>query len=135
MPDEVDGRVLFRRNSQRALAIQRGEPDPGTDSQLGDIVMLPEVLTARDAGRLAATPMFSSLNEVQADHLIWCTGFRPALGPVRRLLNGRVPVFPGLHLVGYGDWTGPGSATITGVGPYAKQTARAIADPLGKTVK
>lgn len=135
MPDEVDGRVLFRRNSQRALAIQRGEPDPGTDSQLGDIVVLPEVRVARDSGRLEATPMFSSLNEVRADHLIWCTGFRPALGPVRRLLNGRVPVFPGLHLVGYGDWTGPGSATITGVGPHAKQAARAIAAPLGKTVK
>src|SRR5699024_5343748 len=79
MPDEVDGRVLFRRNRQRALAVQRGETDPGADSELGDIVALPEVRAARDAGWLAATPMFNSLNEVRADHLIWCTGFRPSL--------------------------------------------------------
>src|SRR5699024_12385375 len=39
MPDEVDGRVLFRRNRQRALAVQRGETDPGADSELGDIVV------------------------------------------------------------------------------------------------
>lgn len=135
MPDEVDGRVLFRRNRQRALAIQRGEPDPGADSELGDIVVLPKVRTARDAGRLAATPMFSSLDQVTTDHLIWCTGFRPSLGPVRRLLDGTTPKYPGLHLVGYGDWTGPGSATLTGVGPYTKQAARTIADSFGRTVK
>lgn len=50
MPDDVDGRVLFRRNRQRALAIGRGEPDPGADSDLGDIVALPEVRAARDSG-------------------------------------------------------------------------------------
>lgn len=135
MPDEVDGRVLFRRNRQRALAIGRGEPDPGADSELGDIVVLPEVRRARDSGCLQATPMFSSLDEVDAEHLIWCTGFRPALGPVRRLLDGNTPKYPGLYLVGYGDWTGPGAATITGVGPYAKKAAREIATSVGKTVK
>lgn len=135
MPDEVDGRVLFRRNRQRALAIQRGEPDPGADSELGDIVVLPEVLKARDSGRLVATPMFSSLDEVDADHLIWCTGFRPAIRPVRRLLKNGTPKHPGLHVVGYGDWTGPGAATITGAGPYAKQAAREVAASVGRTVK
>ena len=135
MPDEVDGRVLFRRNRQRALAIGRGEPDPGADSELGDIVVLPEVRAARDSGRLKATPMFSSLDEVEADRLIWCTRFRPAIGPVRRLLENGKPQYPGLHVVGYGDWTGPGAATITGVGPYAKKAARDIADSVGKTVK
>lgn len=135
MPDEVDGRVLFRRNRQRALAIQGGEPDPGADSELGDIVVLPEVLKARDSGRLVATPMFSSLDEVDADHLIWCTGFRPAIRPVRRLLKNGTPKHPGLHVVGYGDWTGPGAATITGVGPYAKQAAREVAASVGRTVK
>ena len=30
---------------------------------------------------------------------------------------------PRLHLVGYGDWTGPASATLVGVGPSAKATA------------
>ncbi|MFC3849381.1 FAD-dependent oxidoreductase [Corynebacterium hansenii] len=139
MPDDVDGRVLFRRNRERMLAILRGEDDPGADSRLGDIVMLPEVLTARDEGRLRATPMFRSLDELGGpggfDHLIWCTGFRPALGPVRSLLDGRRPTVPGLHLVGYGDWAGPGSATITGVGPHAKATARAIAETYGTTVR
>ncbi|ERJ44534.1 hypothetical protein N579_07595 [Corynebacterium pseudodiphtheriticum 090104] len=115
--------------------LSRGGPLPGADSELGDIVVLPEVRAARDAGWLAATPMFNSLNEVRADHLIWCTGFRPSLGPVRRLLDGTTPKYPGLHLVGCGDWTGPGSATLTGVGCYAKQTARTIADSFGMTVK
>lgn len=127
MPDDIDGRELFRRNRLRALAIQRGEEDPGADSNLGDIVMLPEVLKARDSGRLKATPLFKSLDEVHADHLIWCTGFRPALKPFRGT--------EGIHYVGYGDWVGPGAATITGVGPYAKQVASTIAQAVGKRVK
>lgn len=141
MPDDVDGRVLFRRNRERFRAIAAGRPDPGADSQLGDIVVLPQVRRMRDAGRLTATPMFSSLSEVDAGHLIWCTGFRPALGPFRGLSAGAAeaagadePV-PGLHLVGYGDRTGPGSATILGVGPYAKQVAREVAAAVGKTVR
>src|SRR5699024_12608189 len=74
MPDEVDGRVLFRRNRQRALAVQRGETDPGADSELGDIVVLPEVRAARVAGWLAATPMFNSLNEVREIGRASCRG-------------------------------------------------------------
>ncbi len=135
MPDDVDGRVLFRRNRKRTLALQRGDEDPGADSNLGDIVALPKVREARDSGRLQATPMFDSLDEVSAEHLIWCTGFRPALNPIRHLLNGTTPKYADLHLVGYGDWTGPGSATITGVGPFAKETARKIATTFGKEVK
>ncbi|HYJ26837.1 MAG TPA: hypothetical protein VEW73_03925 [Nocardioides sp.] len=34
---------------------------------------------------------------------------------------------PRLHLVGYGDWTGPASATLAGVGASAKATASAVA--------
>ncbi|MGP5930624.1 FAD-dependent oxidoreductase [Corynebacterium glyciniphilum] len=135
MPDDVDGRTLFRRNRERAAAITRGESDPGADSALGDIVVLPQVRVARDTGDLEATPMFSSLNEVEADQLIWCTGFRPALGPVRHLVADGSPQVPGLLLVGYGDWTGPGSATITGVGPFAKAAARQAAERVGKTVR
>lgn len=135
MPDEVDGRVLFHRNRLRAVSIARGEPDPGADSDLGDIVVLPQVGRARDAGRLQAQEMFTSLDEVEAEHLIWCTGFRPALQPVRHLLDKRVPRWPGLHLVGYGDWMWPGSATITGVGPSAKKAAREAAAAVGKVVR
>ncbi|WP_245945697.1 ArsO family NAD(P)H-dependent flavin-containing monooxygenase [Corynebacterium senegalense] len=124
MPDDVDGRVLFRRASQRAAAIRRGEPDPGPDNALGDIVVLPRVRAARDSGRLTATPMFGSLDEVDADHLIWCTGFRPAITPLRSLFDATPP---GLFFVGYGDWTGPGSATLTGVGQYAREVAERVA--------
>lgn len=120
MPDDVDGVALFRRNRQRMLAIQRGEGDPGPDSDLGDIVVLPQVKEARDTGILTATPIFSTLDDLPHDDLIWCTGFRPALGPLRPHLDN-----PHVHLVGYGDWVGPGAATITGVGPYAKQAAAA----------
>lgn len=126
MPDDIDGRVLFRRNHQRMLALLRGEPDPGAADRLGDIVMVPSVLEARDSGRLVPTPMFGSLDDVAADHLVWCTGFRPALGHLRGLLSGRTPTVPGLHLVGYGDWTGPGSATLAGVAPGARQAAEEI---------
>ena len=79
--------------------------------------------------------MFSSLDDVKSDQLIWCTGFRPALGPVRHLISDGAPQVPGLLLVGYGDWTGPGSATNTGVGPFAKAAARQAAERVGKTVK
>ena len=132
MPDDVDGRILFRRNSARALSILRGEGDPGADSALGDIVMLPQVRAARDSGALQPTPMFSSLNEVRAEHLIWCTGFRPALRPIRRLLDAETsPTVPGLFLVGYGDWVGPGAATIVGVSPIARSAAEWVAEFLG----
>lgn len=127
MPDDIGGRDLFRRARDRALTVQRGEPDPGT-ADLGHIVMVPQVRRARDEGRLRPTPMFTSVDEVDADHLIWCTGFDPALGHLNEVLDGHEPKHPGLHLVGYGDWTGPGSATILGVGSYAKTTANRIAE-------
>ena len=34
---------------------------------------------------------------------------------------------PALHLLGYGDWTGPGSATLIGVGRTAKAAVAALA--------
>jgi putative flavoprotein involved in K+ transport len=35
---------------------------------------------------------------------------------------------PRLHLLGYGDWTGPASATLIGVGRPARDAAREIAE-------
>lgn len=147
MPDEVDGRVLFQRNRERLNAMQRSEPDPGSESELGDIVMVPPVLRARNAGKLEATPMFASLDELNeggahpVDCLIWATGFRPALRPLRALLERNDSTdelaynatVPHLHLLGYGSWTGPGSATITGVSPFAKGVAEAVINAVGKT--
>ena len=74
------------------------------------------------------------------DVVIWCTGFRPALRHLQPLhlrnQQGRVNVDgasgtranrePRLHLVGYGDWTGPASATLLGVGRWARATAAEI---------
>ena len=130
MPDDVDGRVLFSRNRKRMLALAKGEPDPGPESQLGDIVMVPPVLKARDEGLLHGSPMFASLDELESQgytDLIWCTGFRPALRPFPGLLAEGKPTVEGFFPVGYGSWTGPGSATITGVSPYARRVAGDVA--------
>ncbi len=77
--------------------------------------------------------------------MIWCTGFRPALGHLEPLgvvwPDGRVEVVKGgagtrsvaerrLWLVGYGEWTGFASATLIGVGRSARATAGEIAETL-----
>lgn len=140
LPDDVDGRELFRLATHRAVELAAGRPDPGGISGLGDIVMVPEVRAARDRGDLRALPMFDALTkrgvqwgarEQAVDVIVWATGFRPALGHLRALrlrahdgaiaMEGtRAVAEARLHLVGYGDWTGPGSATLLGVGRTAK---------------
>ncbi|WP_432677779.1 ArsO family NAD(P)H-dependent flavin-containing monooxygenase [Rhodococcus pyridinivorans] len=145
LPDGVDGRALFELASRRAVALAAGRTDPGGIAALGDIVMVPEVLAARERGVLTALPMFDRLTvdgiawgerHQRADVVVWATGFRPALAHLRPLRlrdhTGTVPVAgtralkePRLHLLGYGDWTGPGSATLLGVGRTAKA---AVAD-------
>lgn len=127
MPDDVDGAALFRRNRERFLAISKGEPDPGGADFGGDIVAVPEVRRARDAGLMRNLRLPATLDEIEAlgvDALIWATGFRPALGPVRGLRRDT----PGLWFMGYNDINGPGAATLGGVSPFAREVARAIAD-------
>ncbi|WP_439659486.1 NAD(P)-binding domain-containing protein [Lentzea sp. HUAS TT2] len=126
MPDEIDGKALFDIATRR-----------GSVSGLGDIVAVPPVREARDNGLFMATSMdVEALSG--ADVVVWCTGFRPALShlsPLRlRDTDGRVAVDgttavdePRLHLLGYGGWTGPASATLIGVGPTAKVTVAKIA--------
>ena len=149
LPDDVDGRVLFAAATQRVLAQQQGTEHPGVGG-LGDIVMVDNVRDARTRGVLNARPMFSRLTtaglqwvdgtEEDVDTVIWCTGFRPVLrhlAPMRlRGRDGRMPtagaggtrsvVDPRVYLVGYGDWTGPASATLLGVGRTARDTAADI---------
>ena len=71
------------------------------------------------------------------DVILWCTGFRPALRhlqPLHLHTEGSGIVLDGNHVrgeptlvfLGYGDWTGPASATLIGVG----RTARAAVDTL-----
>ncbi|MFU8875456.1 ArsO family NAD(P)H-dependent flavin-containing monooxygenase [Micromonospora sp. SL4-19] len=145
MPDDVDGRVLFGV-ATRAAAGGAG----GGVSDLGDIVMVPSVRDARDREVLHARPMFARLTahgarwpdgtEQPCDAVIWCTGFRPNLPHLAPLLPGwqegkvatdgtRSVDEPRLYLVGYGDWTGPASATLVGAGRTAKAT---VADITGR---
>ncbi|MBB5802022.1 cation diffusion facilitator CzcD-associated flavoprotein CzcO [Saccharothrix ecbatanensis] len=122
LPDEIDGKALF------GIATQW----PGGVGALGDIVAVPPVRDARDRGLLVARPMDRRL-VADADTVIWCTGFRPALDHLAPLnlrdRNGHVHAGPRLHPLGYGDWTGPASATLIGVGP----TARAAVAELVRT--
>ncbi|MGW6909199.1 ArsO family NAD(P)H-dependent flavin-containing monooxygenase [Streptomyces sp. NPDC054940] len=149
LADDIDGRALFDAATARRRALDEGHTDTGGVASLGDIVAVPPVREARDAGRLKASPMAVRLDRgaalwadgtrADADVIIWCTGFRPALSHLAPLgLRGqrghiavegtRLVDEPRLHLLGYGDWTGPASATLIGVGRPARDAARTVAD-------
>ncbi|MGA5452711.1 ArsO family NAD(P)H-dependent flavin-containing monooxygenase [Streptomyces umbrinus] len=151
LADDIDGRVLFDSATARRRALDEGSADTGGVASLGDIVAIPPVHDARDAGLLKASPMFVRLERdgvvwadgtmMSADAVIWCTGFRPALSHLAPLClrgpRGHIPTAgtravaePRLHLLGYGDWTGPASATLIGVGRPARDAAREIAELL-----
>ncbi|MGR4883278.1 ArsO family NAD(P)H-dependent flavin-containing monooxygenase [Streptomyces sp. LARHCF249] len=146
LPDEIDGSALFQLATRR---VQSGGP---RISDLGDIVAVPPVRAARDAGLIPDHRMFDTLTPDGArwadgtlwpcDAVIWCTGFRPALSHLSplglRTEGGRIPTEgtraladPRIHLLGYGDWTGPASATLIGVGRTARDAAREIAELFG----
>ena len=126
MPEDVDGAQLFRRNRERFVAIARGNGDPGGADFGGDIVQVPEVRRAKNAGLLNAKPMFSSLDQLaDVDAIIWATGFRPALSPIRGIPRDT----PGLFVLGFDNINGPGAGTIGGVSPFAREIARQIAGP------
>ncbi|MBT2370211.1 NAD(P)/FAD-dependent oxidoreductase [Streptomyces sp. ISL-10] len=150
LADDIDGRVLFDVATARRRALDEGRTDTGGVASLGDIVAVPPVRAARDAGLLTARPMFTHLTptgvawadrtRAEADAIIWCTGFRPALSHLAPLglrgTRGHIPTTgtratgePRLHLLGYGDWTGPASATLIGVGRTARDAARQLAAP------
>ncbi len=147
LPDDVDGRVLFDVASARARALASGDADREGVAGLGDIVIVPPVKAARDRGVLVAHPMFDRLTTTglafgehvePVDAIIWCTGFRPALRHLQPLgLRGgdtggiemagtHVAGEPGLVFLGYGDWTGPASATLIGVGRTARAGIAAL---------
>jgi cation diffusion facilitator CzcD-associated flavoprotein CzcO len=147
LPDDVDGRVLFERATERWRAQQEGRPVEDLPGGFGDIVMVPTVVEARARGVLLAREPFARFtphgvkwadgSEARFDAVIWCTGFRPALAHLAPLgivsPAGRVDVAgtrstvePRLWLVGYGDWTGMASATLVGVMRTARSTAHEI---------
>ncbi|MFG2768672.1 ArsO family NAD(P)H-dependent flavin-containing monooxygenase [Streptomyces rubiginosohelvolus] len=147
LADHIDGRALFDVATARRRALEEGPSDTGGVASLGDIVAVPSVRAARDAGLLVAKPMFARFtadgaqwadgSHTAVDAVIWCTGFRPALAHLAllhlRSARGHIPTDgtralgePRLHLLGYGDWTGPASATLIGVGRPARDAARQI---------
>lgn len=147
LANDIDGRTLFDAATARRRALDEGRTDTGGVASLGDIVAVPPVRAARDRGLLKAGPMFARLvpggvewangTRGETDAIIWCTGFRPALSHLAPLqLRGRRGHIatagtqavdePRLHLLGYGDWTGPASATLIGVGRPARDAAREI---------
>jgi putative flavoprotein involved in K+ transport len=147
LADDIDGRALFDAATARRRALDEGRGDTGGVASLGDIVAVPPVREARNSGLLKGSPMFARLvpggvewadgTRAEADAIIWCTGFRPALSHLAPLqLRGRRGHIatvgtravdePRLHLLGYGDWTGLASATLIGVGRPARDAAREI---------
>uniref|UniRef100_A0AAU2VX27 ArsO family NAD(P)H-dependent flavin-containing monooxygenase n=1 Tax=Streptomyces sp. NBC_00008 TaxID=2903610 RepID=A0AAU2VX27_9ACTN len=152
LADDIDGRALFDAATARRRSLEIGDTDSGGVASLGDIVAVAPVRAARDAGLLKAQPMFARLIEdgvewadgtkAEAAAVIRCTGFRPALSHLAPLGlrggRGHIPTHgtravgePRLHLLGYGDWTGPASATLIGVGRPARDAVRDIAALLG----
>ncbi len=154
LPDEIDGRYLFEQATVRYRALQAGlVPDP--PRSLGDVVMVPPVLAARERGVLKAVPMFEGFTATgvvwpggrseMIDAIIFATGFRPALEHLKSLdlvgSDGRVQIAsgsgtrsasePNLWLVGYGEWTGFASATLVGVGRSARATVDEVVAALG----
>jgi putative flavoprotein involved in K+ transport len=144
LPDDVDGRVLFQRAVTRLKEGSRNEAPVGG---IGDIVMVPPVLQARSRGALRSVRPFESMSQEgvawpdrtasRIDAVVWCTGFRPALDHLASLgvleADGRPRVSssrsveePRLWLAGYGDWSGPGSATLMGAARTARDLARQI---------
>jgi putative flavoprotein involved in K+ transport len=154
LPDDVDGRVLFNR----AVARMKAQSADTTMAQpiggIGDIVMVPSVKAARDRGDLVSMRPFVRMtnngviwpdgSQLRVDTVIWCTGFRPALGHLASLgvveRDGRVQVEnqratkePRLWLAGYGDWTGAGSATLMGAARTARDLVARLLPTLGST--
>ncbi|MFB7470674.1 ArsO family NAD(P)H-dependent flavin-containing monooxygenase [Kitasatospora sp. NPDC056184] len=149
LPEEIDGSALFEIATGR---VRNGGP---RISDLGDIVAVEPVRRARAAALLPDHRMFTALTPQgplladatvwPADAVIWCTGFRAALhhlaplglrtGERGRIATDgtRAAADPRVHLLGYGDWTGPASATLIGVGRTARAAVAQIGEALGAT--
>lgn len=151
LPDDVDGRHLFDRATARIR-----DPHTASDPEaafVGSIVALPQVRQARAKGALRVRAMFDRLvprgavigrDLLDLDAIIWCTGYRPALRHLRslglRTSHGHPRVHgtrsvkdPRVCFVGYGDWTGPASATLIGVGRTAKNLAAQLSRELASS--
>lgn len=143
LPDEVDGYYLFNVATAKYKAEKEGKPFDASLYNLGNIVMVPPVVDARERGVLVSSGVFNQINEngvVREDGtfepfqaIIWCTGFGFDTNYLKSLIEiderGKAHTtesksldVDGLWLVGYGNWTGYASATLVGLNRTAKQT-------------
>lgn len=151
LPDHVDGRFLFDAATQMYEAKLKGKDYQ--PPSLGQIVMVPPVKEARERG--VFKKHLGAIHEVTSDSLRWndgtnikvdaiifCTGFKPALGYLQSLsviksdgkaatAETRSSEIEGMWFVGYGNWTGFASATLIGVG----RSARSAVDQISSFVK
>ena len=128
-----------------ADAVREGRPLPSVVATTG-LMRTPATEAARARGVLDRRPMFSEIEPdgvrwsdgqfVQADVLLWCTGFRPAvdhLAPLAlrehgggiRMDGTRAHRDARVHLIGYG----PSASTVSGA-HAAAEAVRAIARDL-----
>ena len=76
------------------------------------------------------------------DAIIWCTGFSPSLQHLKGIFQGRFErikdvvnhcqsaIEPNMWFIGYGDWCGHGSGSLTCVSMYANDAVKTIASKL-----
>jgi len=126
--------------------VRRGLP-PGSVVSITGLPLTPAIRAARDAGVLQRFPIFAAIDaggvswtdgqRFDADVLLWCTGFRAALGHLAPLrLRGpgggiamdgtRTVVDPRVHLIGYGP-----SASTIGANRAGRMAVREIRGMLG----
>ena len=148
LSDDVDGRALFLRATERVKAQQERRSIDQPIGGFGDIVMVDTVKDARARGVLHSREPFVSFyregviwadgSHQVVDAVIWCTGFKAVLDHLKSLgvvesdqtvavENGRSLKIQNLWLVGYGEWTGMASATLIGVSRASRATADEIA--------
>lgn len=144
LPEDVDGRYLFSL-ATTYYREKRNNPNLDFQPDLGDIVQIPSVKKALTSGKLNYYFMFDEIDEkgakwgdkrLDADVIILCTGFKSSfdyLGNLGIIKENRIKTrqtkaidISGLWLVGLGNWTGFASATLIGVGRYARETVSQI---------
>jgi thioredoxin reductase len=142
--DEQAGREAVALVEQ---AVREGRP-PGSVVSVTGLAVTPAVAAARDRGALRRLPMFDRITPdgvswddgrfVRADAILWCTGFRAALGHLAplhlrgpgggiRMAGTRVAKEPRLHLVGYGP-----SASTIGANRAGRAAVRELRELLGR---
>ncbi|QPP09952.1 NAD(P)/FAD-dependent oxidoreductase [Streptomyces bathyalis] len=121
--------------------VRQGLP-PGSVVSVTGLPLTDEMARARERGVLVRQPMFERIapdgvewsdgRRMEADTLLWATGFRPAVGhlaPLRlrepgggiRMDGTRVAADPRIHLVGYGP-----SASTVGANRAGRTAAREV---------